>query len=261
MRSTIAPSVRARASASIASVESDGAFRRGELVAELAQDLDALDRVDAQVGLDVQVEAQGLDRVAGPVADDLQQPRGDRRTIGRRSLDRPSAGRSIGGASHGGRCPRRGARAIRRGRDGCRRVAVPIEMRRCAMRSRFSRSADRIRERDSARPSSRSVGKAPAAARAASARASALGGGAPPRHLGRSGTRASSPSGPRGTSASSSGTTRGPGRPAGCGAKAGAGDRGRGRRTAVGAVGVLVASWRDFQLFRCRWTGTGTAGR
>ena len=53
-----------------------------ERIAELAQDLDPLDRVDPQVGLDVEVQAQRLDRVAGPITDDLQQALGDRRSSG-----------------------------------------------------------------------------------------------------------------------------------------------------------------------------------
>ena len=73
----------------------------GRLVAEAAQDLDPLDRVDPEVGLEVEVEPEHLGGIAGPVADDLQQPRGDRRPIG--APRRCAVAR--GSATVGRRCP------------------------------------------------------------------------------------------------------------------------------------------------------------
>ena len=143
IRSTITPSVRARARASIISGESDRAFQRGELVAELPQDLDPLDRVDSEVGLHVEVEAQGLDRVARPIADDLEQAGGDRRAIGCRGVAtirsrgvEPMSDRARPSPVEGGRF---GGAAIRD--SGCHDVVAwwpfPFE---CVVPAGFSRS-------------------------------------------------------------------------------------------------------------------------
>ena len=43
---------------------------QAEPLRELADDLDALDRVDAEVGLEIEIDAERLDRIAGALADD-----------------------------------------------------------------------------------------------------------------------------------------------------------------------------------------------
>ncbi len=73
-RSTIAPRVLARERASIVE-ESVEPLEGRHRVAEGAEDLDPLDRVDPEVGLEVEVELEHLRRIARPVADDLDQPR------------------------------------------------------------------------------------------------------------------------------------------------------------------------------------------
>ena len=52
--------------------------QRRHRVAERPEDLDPLDRVDPEVGLQVKVQLQHLARVAGPVADDLDEAGRDR---------------------------------------------------------------------------------------------------------------------------------------------------------------------------------------
>ena len=102
--------------------------------ASAAEDLDPLDRVDAEVGLQVEVDAQRLLRVAGPLADEVEEP-GEQRVAVERAGWRPTVagfGRAVlrrsasATGSHGRRvhgCERcrttagRATRGADRGRD------------------------------------------------------------------------------------------------------------------------------------------------
>ena len=72
------------------------------LLVERAQDLDPLDRVDRQVGLEIEVEVQHLDGIAGPLADDRQQRLRQRRG-GHGCRDRQPWTRRCAGAACGER--------------------------------------------------------------------------------------------------------------------------------------------------------------
>ena len=73
-------------------------------LADRGEDLGLLDRVDPQVGLEVEVHVEQVGRIAGLLGDDLQHPLLDAAgRAGRRvGLGRP--GRRAGSARRGGRC-------------------------------------------------------------------------------------------------------------------------------------------------------------
>src|SRR5262249_24438238 len=79
--------------------------------AQTPQDLDTLDRIDPQVGLEVKVELEHLGRISGPITDDRQQARGQRVATWALALDR----RRDGGWSCDGRNRGRGSLKLRRG--------------------------------------------------------------------------------------------------------------------------------------------------
>ena len=57
------------------------ALQHREFIAHLPKDLDSLDGIDPQVGFHIKVEAEGLDRIACPIAHGLEQPGCDRSAV------------------------------------------------------------------------------------------------------------------------------------------------------------------------------------
>ena len=82
-RSTMAASVLALASRSMAS-GSDAVAELREGIPKLAKDLDAFDRIDPKLGLEIKLEPKDLQRITGPLAHDVEQLAGDLIATGRR---------------------------------------------------------------------------------------------------------------------------------------------------------------------------------
>ena len=149
----------------------------GEDVAQLAEDLDALDRVDSQIGLDIEPKLKDFERIPRAVANDLKKLCGDVLPTGRFRC--------------GGWARFDGDRSRRGGWSG----AAGAGRRRSRLRSGWS-----------GRPTAFRDGGEGGVKAGAGGAAMVLGAGVVAAALPRSGTRASSLAGLRGTSASSPGT-------------------------------------------------------